>query len=222
MDKYCVITLDLIDSRHLEERGLVQERIKEILISINRKFEQVIRVPFNFTLGDEVQVVLDSLDQSYSLIREFQRLFPGGKFYAGIGYGSIVTELSERSIDMDGPAFHLARASIDEVKANYESNKSHFTSLIRYSFPYDELTEIVNRYLEMVEVLKYRLTDKQREVYWLLFETETYSEIAERLDQSKSAITQKIQAGYIKEILSGEEGLIQLLTRIEKGEKMND
>ncbi|WP_164730843.1 SatD family protein [Anoxybacter fermentans] len=216
--KYCVITLDLVNSRQLPDREKVQKKFKEVLKLINQKYAGVIKVPFDFTLGDEVQGVLASLKDSYPLIRDFQRIFQTYPFYAGVGYGEILTRLSGRSGEMDGPAFHLARASIERLKEGYIRSHGRFVPLVRYTFQSPELTSIVNNYIQMVELLKFKLTDKQREVYWLLFETGTYREIAERLKQSKSAITQKIQAGYVEEIRAGEDGLIQLLEWIERKE----
>lgn len=214
--RYCVITLDLVNSRQLRQRSEVQEELKEVLRTINEKYKDCLQAPFAFTLGDEVQGVLTELSKSYELIREFQRLTANHHFYGGIGYGDIATRLSERSGEMDGPAFHFARAAIDAAKkdlgrSRIENHPNRFSLLVRYAFPVEDFTQIVNHYLQMLELLKFGLTEKQREVYWLLSDFSTYSEVAHHLRQSKSAITQKIQAGHIEEILAGERGFRQVL-----------
>lgn len=215
--KYCAITLDLVNSRKISDRKEVQNELKEFLKKINQKYESVLAAPFAFTLGDEVQGVINNLHDSYPLIRDFQQFFQGQLFYAGVGFDKISTSLSKQSGEMDGPAFHLARASVETLKNKHlRVHSERFTPLIHYSFLDSEISGIVNNYLRIIEMLKYALTDKQSEVYWLLFETKTYREIAEKLEQSKSAITQKIQAGNIDEIVKGEEGFIELLNWIEK------
>ncbi len=217
---YCVITLDLIKSRKLKDRGGVQEELKDILKIINTKFAQMIKVPFAFTLGDEVQGIANSLEDSYTLIREYQRLLAEHYMYAGVGYGEITTRVSKRSGEMDGPAFYQARASVDYLKKEYErihgnTLEERFAPLVYYTFASKKTTIVVNNYLKMIELLKYKLTDKQKEVYWLLFETDTYREVADMLSQSKSAITQKVQSGNLEEIRAGEEGFIELLKMVE-------
>ncbi|MCK4261249.1 MAG: hypothetical protein KAX49_19910 [Halanaerobiales bacterium] len=218
--RYCVITLDLIKSRQLNDRKEVQEELKEALKIINSKYGQSLEVPFDFTLGDEVQGVLKNLQNSYPLIQDFQRLF-GYHFYTGVGYGEILTKMSERSGAMDGPAFHLAREGVESLKERYahQHRKNRFIPLIYYSFSDSQLTNLVNGYLQMIELLKYKMTEKQREVYWFLMELDTYSEIADYLNQSKSAITQKIQAGNVEEVRTGEKGFIQFLDWVEKVQK---
>lgn len=209
---YCVINLDLISSRKLSDRKEVQEELKDALKKINQKFANEIKVPFNFTLGDEVQGVLSNLKSSYAIILEFQRFLAEHHFYVGVGYGEIVTQLSNRSGEMDGPAFHLAREGIEISKTEYaRTHGKRFVPLVHYLFADKSVTEIINNYLHMIELLKYQLTEKQREVYWLLAETDTYRKIADHLGQSKSAITQKVQGGHIEEIRTGEKGLVNLL-----------
>lgn len=218
--KYAVLTLDLVNSRQMPNRGLVQTELKAALTWINDQYADVIRVPFDFTLGDEVQGVLSSLSGTYQLVGDFQRLLHGHHFYSGIGYGDILTELSERSGAMDGPAFHLARQGVEALKKEHPrggagNGSGQHASLIRYTFSDEKLSRAVNNYLSLVELLKVSLTEKQREVYELLKQVATYSEVAARLGQSKSAITQKVQAGHIEELRAGEAGFVQLLNWIE-------
>lgn len=216
--QYSVLTFDLVSSRKISDRLQVQEELKDILNDINRKYGEILKVPFDFTVGDEVQGVLVNLTSSYLLIRDFQFMLKDRLFYAGVGYGQITTHLSTRSKEMDGPAFHFARESVQFLKEKYSrfnGQERRFAPLVYYSLPSKEFTTIINNYLLMIQLLKYKLTDKQREVYWLLFETDTYREIADLLMQSKSAVTQKVQSGHLEEIRLGEEGLLRLLHTVE-------
>ncbi|MCG8639278.1 MAG: SatD family protein, partial [Desulfobacterales bacterium] len=172
--KYCVITLDLVNSRKISDRKEVQDELKEFLKKINHKYENILEAPFAFTLGDEVQGVIKNLHDSYPLIRDFQQFFQGRHFYAGVGFDKVSTSLSRQSGEMDGPAFHLARSSVEILKDKHlRVHSERFTPLIHYSFTDSEVSSIVNNYLRIIEMLKYELTDKQSEVYWLLFVTDT-------------------------------------------------
>lgn len=217
--RYCVITLDLVGSRRVENRNELQEKLWEAMKGINHTFE--FNAPFDFTLGDEVQGVLAKLSDSYKVIREFQYQLDPQEFYAGVGYGKIDTNMSLISKEMDGPAFHYARASVEALKKTYakvnrRKDSHHFTSLIHYTLEQEVPANFINTYISTVELLKHNLTDKQREVYWMLLKNDTYREIADSLQQSKSAVTQKVQAGHLEAIIRGENGVLQLLDWVEK------
>lgn len=219
--RYCVITLDLVGSRKVDNRNELQEKLWDAMKVINYEFASHLIVPFDFTLGDEVQGVFSKLSDSYRVIRGFQYELDPQEFYAGVGYGAIDTNITQISKEMDGPAFHYARASVEELKKAYakakkRSDSHHFTPLIHYTFTQSTPANIINTYISTVELLKHNLTDKQKEVYQMLIKNDTYRDIADSLHQSKSAITQKVQAGHLEEIIRGENGILQLLDWVEE------
>src|SRR5665647_1997112 len=114
---YFVIIGDIIDSKKVIDRSLLQDKLNSILKKINECFEQEIASNFIITLGDEFQGVLLSSKNLLKIIDliDFQ-LYPV-KVRFGIGIGTISTKINkEMSLGADGPAYYNARKMINEIK----------------------------------------------------------------------------------------------------------
>ena len=72
-----------------------------------------IELPFERTVGDEVQAVVSSPSTALALVLEIVRL---GGWRAGVGVGEVQDPLPEHSREASGAAFVRARAAIDRAK----------------------------------------------------------------------------------------------------------
>lgn len=72
-----------------------------------------IELPFERTVGDEVQAVASSPDVVLRMALETVRL---GGWYVGIGIGAVDLPLPEHSREASGPAFVSARAAVERAK----------------------------------------------------------------------------------------------------------
>lgn len=112
---YVVLTGDLKSSRKIKDRMNAQEKLKNALKIINKRFSDVIIADFVVVGGDGFQGMISSPDyisDIYHLL--FENIeYP---FYLGIGIGDISTSLSRNVAEMDGGAFHMAFEALEETK----------------------------------------------------------------------------------------------------------
>lgn len=127
---YVVLTGDLKSSRKIKDRAKTQEKLKDTLKIINKRFSDVIIADFVIIGGDGFQGMIlspDFISDIYYLL--FENIeYP---FYLGIGTGNISTGLSKNVAEIDGRAFHLASAALGkakkenkwiELKSDWENN----------------------------------------------------------------------------------------------------
>jgi hypothetical protein len=115
--KYLVLIGDVVASRHLPARAQFQRRMKNLLEKTNGRNRSLVS-PYTLTLGDEFQAVYreagTAFADAFSLLAQ---MAPVQARFA-LAVGEIVTPINpEQSIGMDGPAFHRARALLDNLKA---------------------------------------------------------------------------------------------------------
>ncbi|GKU24502.1 SatD family protein [Clostridium folliculivorans] len=130
MNIYSVINMDIVGSREIEGRAAVQEELKQYFRQLYIENRHILVAPITFTLGDEWQIVLRDVKESYNMflkIKDFL-LYRNINCYCGVGIGSISTEESEDTREMDGKAFIYARkALICAKETNTFYNKMLYT-----------------------------------------------------------------------------------------------
>lgn len=122
--RWVVVTADIIGSRHIEPRQALRATVVEALDEFNRTWAGDVAVPFSLSAGDELQGVVRPGPFAFAMVRRLRwamrrlPLKPAARLRVGVGWGAIDTPLSEsRSWEMDGPAFHLARAALEKARA---------------------------------------------------------------------------------------------------------
>lgn len=120
---FSVINIDIVGSRRLKNRELIQENLNNYIQKLNMEFRDILASPITFVLGDEWQIILKKPSKSYHIIAAFQKFLRKENIdiYAGIGIGTISTDLYEDTRLMDGECFVRAREALSIVK-----NKNRF------------------------------------------------------------------------------------------------
>ena len=72
--KFVAVTGDVVKSRQISHRDVVQKKLDRAMSDINRQFKKYVAVKFDFTIGDEFQGLLYSPEKSYAIVREFQKI----------------------------------------------------------------------------------------------------------------------------------------------------
>ena len=118
---YCAVIGDMINSRQIlpEQREHIQVRLKQLLEEVNVKFSSYLASPFLITLGDEFQGLLTAAEPTLKIIESIDRGLAEYEVRVryGIGLGKVNTRINrEQALGDDGPAYHLARESVDFLK----------------------------------------------------------------------------------------------------------
>jgi len=121
--QYAALIGDMVGSRHIKNRQAAQKQLKQILSNLNADRDQLALVsPFTVTLGDEFQALLSNTQNIWKAIWAIEAALYPVKLRYAIGLGEIHTQIDpDKAIGMDGPAFHLAREAMSELKTSGNS-----------------------------------------------------------------------------------------------------
>ena len=204
---YCAIIGDINRSRSLENRAKVQRRFASAIDTINKEFKTSVASKFLITLGDEFQGLLVSAEQSYDLVRRFQDLMEPVPFAFGIGIGTLSTLLrKDKTLGMDGEAFHRARQALDESK--------HKKRTVNYSFNSGS-EDIINALIGLMDKQWLRLTARQRRVVRLLKE-QSAKEVSRRLRITTQAISKAKRSAGMVELEEAAEVLRKFMKNLKQ------
>ena len=228
MSTYGVVIMDIVGSRHIEDRGKVQNKLINHIAEVNCKYKDILPAPVSITLGDEWQVILSKPSECYNIVHEFQqRLWIEDiEFYAGIGIGGLATPIYDDIGRMDGPCFHMAREAINIAKRQARINSKLIYSKRNRVFllsPKESIMDnnevifkklkihsdspgleevavtaikdnsitidnLINILIENNEILKSRMTDKQKKVYMDYLRLGSYRKIIEGNEDGNDSI----------------------------------
>ena len=165
---YYAIIGDIKNSKEIDNRYEVQNKLKKILDDINLKYKADIKANFLITLGDEFQGLLNSPVFAIEIVKYIQRELYPVKLRFGIGIGEISTEINQKAaIGADGPAFYAAREMINFLK-NEEKHLKNQAPDIQIGYYNSKTIEIdeINIMLTLIKVIEDSWTDKQRYTIW--------------------------------------------------------
>src|SRR5882724_11165564 len=109
---------DMVGSRELlpSRRPKIQERFKEFIQYLNKKYAKDILAKFVITLGDEFQGLLLSATPIPDLMWDIDQRFSDRDLRVGVGFGVLTTPIQKEAINVDGPALYNARAAIESAR----------------------------------------------------------------------------------------------------------
>lgn len=237
MTVYCVVNIDIVNSRKIIDRKYFQEQLKLFFKNLSDEYEENLVAPITLTLGDEWQIVLRDIKLVYTLylkVRKYMSAYQV-KCYYGIGIGTISTQESDDTRAMDGEAFINARESLNLTKANKNNFKKLFPSKgykihlqgpkcelmnqtnVQMIFPQElTLNRVINNLIQNNENLLSRMTPKQQQIIDLYEELGTYQAVTLAIPElNKGRISEKIASSNYWLIKSNIELLSQLLIAYE-------
>ncbi len=112
---------DMVGSRELprSRRPKIQERFKEFIQYLNKRFAKDILSRFVITLGDEFQGLLSSAAPIPDLMWDIEHRFSDRDLRVGVGFGVLYTPIPKEAINVDGPALfaELMRKGLTHMEA---------------------------------------------------------------------------------------------------------
>jgi len=163
-------------------RSEAQEEFTELIGKLNRLYREHLSAKFVITLGDEFQALLHAPGIIPDLIWTLEQLFTVRALRLGFGFGLIYTRIKEYAINVDGPALHNARSSIEVAKRN-SLQGGVFTGFG------PQLDPPLNGFARALNHQRATWTRRQRDVVVRLHDGRKGIEIAEELGITKQAVS---------------------------------
>ena len=187
--KYIIVIGDLISSKRIQERKLMQRKLLKILNKVNTANTSIVS-PYTLTLGDEFQAVYSKPSNLFrDLIFIEKNLYPV-KIRLSIAIGSITTSLNKKqAIGMDGPVFHIARDKINELK------KSSYRYVI--STDDDKDLELYNSILKLISKNIDTWKPPRYGVLLAMLENKSIKEISKIVRIREQSVYKNIEAASI-------------------------
>lgn len=185
----CAVIGDIVRSRDIADRNLVQCQLREILGEINKRYGEEIASNFTITLGDEFQGVLRRPVEVFDILRDITIFMHPIRIRYGVGVGDISTEINpEISIGADGPAYYRARGMLEQVKRSESTKFSEEPELMYFSDKPED--GIINSLVNLCWGMEHNWTPGQRNIISYYLETKkNQKEIAEHFSLSRSSVT---------------------------------
>lgn len=195
---YIAIIGDIKESKKIEKRSLIQEKMKYVLSYINEVYVADISAKFIITLGDEFQGLLTSMEHLVDIIKYVQREMYPVKLRFGVGIGEMRTNIfHEAAIGADGPAYYVAREMIEELRKQEKKLKKQAPD-IQISIYNTENFEIaeINIIFALMKIIEDGWSDKQRYTIWDMEQNGgSQEECAKRMNTSQSTVARRLADG---------------------------
>jgi len=193
---YIAVIGDLVDSKHLKARNGVQEKLKEVLLSINNEYSIAVSSKLMITLGDEFQGLLQVAEPVIEIIEKIAFNMHPVKIRFGIGIGEISTAIDfQIPLGADGPAYYHAREVINQLKSNERKKLQVKSDIGIISDDTNINDELLNMIFSQNYFIKQKWTERQREIIaCYLQENEVQSEVAKSLGINQSSIQRSLKA----------------------------
>lgn len=190
---------DLVGSKGMstEERLRAADEIRVAVQQLQKSFPHMIGKAFEFRFGDEWQLLTDRPEQVYTLYSHLFYFLSRYEFYCGIGVGSLSLPVRENTHEVDGPAFHCARAALQSAKANKHQQ-------VAFRLPPHERTGstevILHSISSMVTRIRSGRRDTQQEACRMaIVDSLPTAKIAEVLRITRSAVSYRLSSAGLKE-----------------------
>lgn len=195
-DNYVAIIGDIIDSKKIDDRLIVQKDLNIVLDTINEKYKDFLASKFEITLGDEFQGLLKKRENIMNIIADIEMSMYPIRIRFGVGIGEISTDINyQNSSKIDGPAYYYAREMINKLnKMKYKYEGSQSNIMICTGDTNTTFDTLINSILSVCTALKYKWTDRQNEIIKMYIESnENQHQAANNLNINQSVISKTLK-----------------------------
>lgn len=222
---YIAVIGDIKDSKLIENRGQIQEKLNRALKQINEIYQDDIASKFIITLGDEFQGLLKNKEHLIGIVKYIQQVMYPVKLRFGIGIGEIRTDIFyEAAIGADGPAYYEARKVITELREQEKKLKKQAAD-IQFSIYETKRFEIeeINTILVLMKLIEDKWSEKQRFTIWDMEQNGgSQKECAERMNTTQSTVARRLAEGNYLIYERAKETVDRAVRRLGEGEDYYD
>lgn len=164
---YSALIIDIKKSKkyELQVRNELQEYLTKCIRLLNTMYQSTLSCEVTFSAGDELQGLFESPSAAVLYWRLLEFMVYPVEIRAGIGIGEWNVRIEGGlSTEQDGPAYHNARAAIDEVykkqlqkvRINSKSEKDLFANfLLNNSMGYKSQQNYIQNILQLAAEIMY-------------------------------------------------------------------
>ena len=206
--RYLVLMGDIVGSRELPDREGAQQTLKAALKDVNAELGDQLVARLAFAAGDEIQGLFRPGPAPMMAVRRLASALHPVVMTFGLGLGGLSTSVSEAQTvtEVDGEAFHRARAALGEAR-----DRESWGALKGWGPLVDEMGSTL---FELLGTIRGQWTHKQA----LTVEAardRLQKEVAEEFDVSASVISARLKASFFDSYRRGEAALARLLAETE-------
>jgi hypothetical protein len=199
---------DVVQSRQLEpeQRARVQADLDGLMSRINDRYRDAVLADFLITLGDEFQGLVRRPEAIPDIVQDLREQLPRTRFRIAVSFGQLTTPLKPVALGTDGPAWHAARALLDDWL------KSKRDGVGFVGFGGDDV--VLNALAGLLTFHWTHLEDSQREILTTLRGGEQKrKDVAAQLGISQQNLSNRAQAAGWREYSAGMQAWRELLER---------
>lgn len=191
--KKIILIADIVSSRKITQRASFQKNLKDLFNKINKGSKSIIS-PLTITLGDEFQAVYKSPGGLFKDLSQMLQVLHPERARFSIGIGEISTRINrQQAIGMDGPAFHLARKGLEEIKSTGR--------LFIISGAEDRSAFLMENSLNLISHLIYNWKESRYRILNMLYDGVPVKDISKFMKMTEQAVYKNIDAGALNEIV---------------------
>ncbi|WP_124057384.1 SatD family protein [Vaginisenegalia massiliensis] len=201
INQYLVVMADIKDSRQLADRDGVQNHLIQLIKELNKNYDKACISPLTLVMGDSFQGLFQlNLKLDEFLFDLILGLYPV-KLRIGLGIGSLSTQISPDDSHLnDGPAYHNAKAMIEQLEQSENQNGRYQTNLALKS-DQAKRDELVNAIFATAYPIQESWTDRQVEIMKCFrANDENQRKTAEAMNLLQPAISKSLKASHYYEI----------------------
>jgi hypothetical protein len=162
---------DIKNSKKMEDRIKIQDKLEKVLSGINNSFGDQIASKLTVTVGDEFQGLFFTADKVFEAVNRIELEMHPVKFRFSIGYGDVITKINkEQAIGSDGPVWWHAREGMEKLRVMHEKGIKEISNIIISGLNDKAVMEIVNSCLVLLAKIKESWTPAQREIIKYIIE----------------------------------------------------
>ncbi|MGC5627854.1 hypothetical protein ACPYO6_06345 [Georgenia sp. Z1344] len=180
------------DQNRSTQRGVLVDEILAELAPWHERAGRVVALPFERTVGDEIQGVLTSAPAAVDVALRLARL----DWAVGIGAGPVDTPLAASASASSGTAFVLARDAVETAR----SKASSYPIVVRGAD--EDAAESATAVLHLVGALRRTRSDAGWEVSDRLVTGVTQRAVAEELGITYQAVHDRVRVAGVREELA--------------------
>jgi hypothetical protein len=189
---YAVLVADIVAST---ARGGVRALLGKKLAAASEKHlrQNLIRLPYTVTAGDEFQTITGELPSLPALILDLRATLQPLSLRVGVGIGSVPGRIQPPVNQLTGEAFQLARGAIESIK---QGSVFKFDVLTAFASRNEGFNDTINLIYGLHDTLVLQITAKQWEAIGAFLSRETLKPTARRLRVDISTVSRSLKRGY--------------------------